>query len=554
MIRKSAIVSMIMIGVMMLSLLQMASNTVSAAGKPPTKTPTSTPTATPVTPTPPGVPGGWRTSGTQIFNPSNQPFLISGVNWYGFETRDKVAHGMWTKDYKYILNQVKQYGFNTVRIPFSNEMWESNPTPSSSKVSACPECSGKKARDILALIINYAGSIGLHVILDNHRSGAGNSAEGNGLWYTSSYPESAWINDWGNIQRWVHGMAQSGDTVMVNYYASDGFPIVMGYDLRNEPHTPSRASYLSGATWGTGDGIDPSVNPNPNPFAPACVATSTCVDWRLAAERAGDRIFGDAAANNWDYPLIFVEGIGMYPSDGGNAANGPYDATWWGGDLQGVNGNSTNPGAPVVFNAGGDAQSLGAPALNQLVYSPHDYGPELFQQSWFNANTCYKSGCGPSSLVDVWYKYWAYINVPGGINPVWPGHPSYPWSNTGHSGYSVAPLYIGEIGTGNDDTDLTSTTRGSQGQWFTDMVNFILSSRNNTPTNDSGIAISNIHHSYWSLNANDAYAILGTNFTGLANPKKIYSYLCYIESGPFAIPFGSGDGQCSSTGVLPAPN
>ena len=554
MARKFNTFSLLVIGVMMSTLLRMPSHTVSAAGKPPTKTPTPTPITTPTATPLPGVPGGWRTSGTQILNPSNQPFLISGVNWYGFETRDKVAHGMWTKDYKYILDEVKGYGFNTVRIPFSNEMWETNPAPSSSKLSACSDCSGKKARDILALIINYAGSIGLHVILDNHRSGAGNSAEANGLWYTSSYPESAWLNDWVNIQRWVHGIAQPGDTIALNYYAADGFPVVIGYDLRNEPHTPSRTAYLDGATWGTGDGIDPAVNPNPNPFAPTCVATSTCNDWRLAAERAGDRIFGDAAAHSWDYPLIFVEGIGMYPSDGGNPATGPYDATWWGGDLQGVNGNSTNPGAPVVFNAGGNSQSLGAPVLNKLVYSPHDYGPALFQQPWFNASTCYRSGCGASSLVDVWYKFWAYTNVPGGINPTWPGHASYPWGNTGHSGYSMAPLYIGEIGTGNADTDLTSTIRGSQGQWFTDMINFVQSSRNNTPVNDSGVAVSNIHFTYWSLNDEDAYAILGASYTGLENPKKVYSYLCYIESGPFAIPFGSGSGQCSSTGALPAPH
>ncbi len=544
---------LLVIGVMMFALLKMPSTPVSAAGKPPTKTPTSTPVTTPTSTPLPGVPGGWRTSGTQILNPSNQPFLISGVNWYGFETRDKVAHGMWTKDYKFILDEVKLYGFNTVRLPFSNEMWESNPAPSASKLSACSDCTGKKARDIMALIINYAGSIGLHVILDNHRSGAGNSAEGNGLWYTSSYPESAWLNDWVNMQRWVHGVAQTGDTIPLNYYAADGFPVVIGFDLRNEPHTPSRTAYLDGATWGTGDGIDPAVNPNPNPFAPACVATSTCVDWRLAAQRAGDRIFGDAAANGWDDPLIFVEGIGQYPSDGGDPANGPYDGTWWGGDLQGVNGNSTNPGAPVVFNAGGTAQSLGAPVLNQLVYSPHDYGPALFQQPWFNANTCYQSGCGASSLVDVWYKFWAYTNVPGGINPTWPGHASYPWSNTGHSGYSIAPLFIGEIGTGNADIDLTSTIRGSQGQWFTDMINFVQSSRNTTPVNDSGIDISNIHFTYWSLNDEDAYAILGAGYTGLENPKKIYSYLCYIESGPLAIPFGSSSGQCSSTGALPAP-
>ena len=534
--------------------LSVPGTNVMAGGKPPTATPAGPTPTSPPTPTPiSGVSGGFKTSGTSILAPSGQPFFISGVNWYGFETRDKVIHGLWTKNYTYILDEVKQYGFNTVRIPFSNEVWEVNPTPSSSKLSACPDCSGKRARDILAMIVNYAGSIGLHVILDNHRSTAGNSAEDNGMWYTSGYPESAWISDWQSVQSWVHGIAQPNDTIQVNYYASDGFPVVIGYDLRNEPHTPSRTNYLDAATWGSGDGIDPAVNPNPNPFAPACVAASTCKDWRLAAERAGDTLLGDAATNGWDLPLIFVEGISTYPSDGGDAANGPYDGTWWGGSLQGVNGNSTNPGAPVVLNAGGNASSLGAPVNDRLVYSPHEYGPSIYQQSWFNSSTCYQSGCSASSLADVWYKFWAYVNVPGGVNPTWPGHASYPWGNTGHTGYTQAPLYMGELGTGNQSTDLNSTTPGSQGQWFTSAVNFIQSSQNKTPANDPGINVTNLHFTYWALNDEDNYSILGANYTGLENPTKVYSFLCFIQAGPLALPHGSGSGQCGSTGPLPTP-
>ena len=493
--------------------------------------------------------GGFSTSGTRILDPGGGEFDVTGINWYGFETRDKVAHGLWTKDYRFILDQVKQYGFNTVRIPFSNEMWETNPLPRSGAVSACPECKGKRARDVMALIVNYAGAIGLHVILDNHRSTAGNSAEGNGLWYTSAYPESSWIRDWLSVQEWVHGIAQTlggPDTVTVNYAASDGFPIVLGYDLRNEPHTPSRKAYLDGATWGTGDGIDPAVNPNPNAFAPACVASSTCRDWRLAAQRAGNRILGAAAERGWDLPLIFVEGIGLYPAPGGTAASGPYDGTWWGGNLLGVNGNSTNPGAPIVLNAGGSAASLGPPVQDKLVYSAHDYGPALFKQSWFNASTCYVSGCSASSLVDVWTKFWAYINL-GQVNPTWPGHASYPWGNTGHVGYSVAPVFVGEFGTANAEADLFSTTRGSQGQWFTDLVHFIQSSFTRTAANDPGVPVANLHFAYWSLNDEDAYALLGANYAGLENPRKEYTFLCAIQRGPLAVP----PPQCGSTGALP---
>jgi hypothetical protein len=37
---------------------------------------------------------------------------------------------MYTKDYTFILNEVKQFGFNTIRLPFSKQMWESDPIPS----------------------------------------------------------------------------------------------------------------------------------------------------------------------------------------------------------------------------------------------------------------------------------------------------------------------------------------------------------------------------------------------------------------------------------------
>jgi endoglucanase len=501
--------------------------------------------------------GGWSTNGVKILDPTGTEFIISGVNWFGFETRDAVAHGLWAQDYKFLLNKIKQYGFNTVRLPYSDEMWRTNPVP---RAGACAECKNKHSRDIMALILNYGGSIGLHFILDNHRSNAGNSAQENGLWYlvagSSNYPESVWIADWLSIQSWLHGNQQtlgSVDTVTVNYLGSDGFPVVIGFDLRNEPHTPSRKAYLEGATWGTGDGIDPNVNPNPNPFAPACIANSVCHDWRLGAERAADTILGDASGRGWDLPLIFVEGIGQYPASGGTAANGPYNGTWWGGDLEGVNGNSTNPGAPVVLNVGGNATALGPAVTNKLVYSAHEYGPNLFKQSWFNPNTCYTAGCGASSLADTWRKFWAYINLPGGVNPLWPGHAAYPWANTGHTAYTQAPIYMGEFGTENTDADLSSTTRGSQGQWFTDAVNFVQSSYTRTASNDSGLAVTSLHWTYWALNANTTTGLLGSDWASLASSRKEYSFLCVIQRGPLAVPPGPGPGQCGSTGPLPAP-
>src|SRR5947209_3096746 len=156
---------------------------------------------------------GWTTSGAQILNPAGGQFVITGITWYGFETTGYVAHGLYAHDYTYIVDEIKQYGYNTIRIPFSNQMWETDPIPNRNTISACLSCKGSHSRDILARIVNYAGLNGLHVILDNHRSEAGNSAEANGLWYTTSrgntYTEGAWINDWVNVQHWLHGTAQS---------------------------------------------------------------------------------------------------------------------------------------------------------------------------------------------------------------------------------------------------------------------------------------------------------------------------------------------------------
>ena len=501
---------------------------------------------------------GWHTSGVQIDNPSGGSFTISGVNWYGFETTSHVAHGLYHVDYTFVVDEIKQYGYNTIRIPFSNEMWQNDPIPNSNTISACPSCKGSHSRDILARIVNYAGSIGLHVILDNHRSEAGNSAEANGLWYTSAYPESAWSNDWVHVMDWVHGIQQTQgatDTVTVNYLASDGFPIVLGFDLRNEPHTVcshSGCNYLGGSTWGTGDGIDPTANPNPNPFAPICVSGSTCHDWRLAAERAGNLVLGEAASHGWDSPLIFVEGISQYPTATGTPANGPYDFYWNGGQLLGINGNAGNPGAPVVLNAGGTSTSLGAPIGNQLVYSAHDYGPSIFAQPWFTSNTCYVSGCSPNSLADLWKNHWAFVDL-GEVNPVWHGHSSYPWSNTGATAYTTTPVWLGEFGTGNTASAVSSTTAGSEGQWFMDLINFVNSSYTQTSSNNPGYPIQNLHWTYWSLNGEDSFALLSSGYNSLSFPTKEYSLLCFDQQGPFAITKGTGSGQCGSTGPLPNP-
>ena len=377
--------------------------------------------------------GYWHTSGNQILDSNGNPVKIAGINWYGFETTDEVAHGLYDQDYHTIINDIASLGYNTIRIPFSNQMVEDPVVPSAISYynSSGPintDLEGLNSLQVLQKIVAYAGQEGLKVILDDHRSEAGNSAEANGLWYTSTYTNQDWINDW---------------VTLATMFAND--PTVIGFDLRNEPHTPAGDAYDQGATWGTGD---PST------------------DVRLAYEAAGDAIL-----NVDPNALIFCEGIGEYPDS--SSATG-YDATWWGGDLQGV------AQYPVVLSSPG-----------HVVYSAHDYGPDEYQQTWFNSSTT------TSSLDAVWNKFWGYIPQDG-----------------------IAPLWVGEFGTGNEAADVSDSTPGSQGQWFSSLVSYIQAN--------------NLDWTYWALNGEDSYGLLDNNYDPTPALAAKQAGLASIES-----PFGS---------------
>jgi endoglucanase len=216
--------------------------------------------------------GYWHTDGRQILDSQNQPVRMTGVNWFGSETANYTPHGLWTRNYKDMLDQIKSLKYNTLRLPYSNQLFDSGSTPNSIDLNKNPDLAGLSGLQVLDKIIGYAGQIGLKVILDRHRPDSGAQSA---LWYTSAYPESRWISDWQMLAR---------------HYA--GNTTVVGADLHNEPHAP--------ACWGCGDQTK---------------------DWRLAAERAGNAVL--SIEPDW---LIVVEGIDSYNGDG----------YWWGGNLQGA--------------------------------------------------------------------------------------------------------------------------------------------------------------------------------------------------------------------------
>lgn len=273
------------------------------------------------------VQGPLHTDKANIVDANGHTVTLAGVNWFGFETGTFAPHGLWATSYQSQLDQMVKAGFNTIRLPYSNELFDDTKnTPNGIDYGQNPDLKGLKGLALMDKIIDAATSRGMMVILDQHRPDQYGQSN---LWYTSKLSEDQWVKDW---------------VMLAGHYKNN--PKVIGADLHNEPHGE--------ATWGDG---------NPK------------TDWRMAAEKAGNAVL--AANPNW---LILVEGIDHFGPDG----------YWWGGDLQGSKAN------PVRLNV-----------PNRLVYSPHDYGPGVYNQNWFMDKSF------PNNMPGIWEKHWAFPKTEG---------------------------------------------------------------------------------------------------------------------------------------------
>src|ERR1700730_7209955 len=51
---------------------------------------------------------------------------LTGINWFGFETSTFSPHGLWIRNWQSMLDQIKQAGFNTIRLPYSNQLFDAS--------------------------------------------------------------------------------------------------------------------------------------------------------------------------------------------------------------------------------------------------------------------------------------------------------------------------------------------------------------------------------------------------------------------------------------------
>jgi chitodextrinase len=340
-----------------------------------------------------------RVQGNRIVDEAGNQVWLTGTNWFGFNASERVFHGLWSGNITEITKSMADRGINIVRVPISTQLlleWRAGTFVSTNvNTSANPELLGMNTLQIFDFWLGLCERYGIKVMLDVHSADADNAGHNYPVWYKGSITPEQFYLAW----EWVTTRYRDNDTVVA-------------MDIKNEPHGSQSESPR--AKW---DGSTDQDN------------------WKHAAETAARRIL----AINPNL-LVLVEGNQIYPKPGVSwSSTGLTDFynTWWGGNLRGVRDHPINLGANQ----------------DQLVYSPHDYGPLVFNQPWF------QTAFDKASLTnDVWRPNWLYIHEDG-----------------------TAPLLIGEWG-GRLGQD------ARQDRWMTALRDLIV---------EYGL-----HQTFWVLNPN----------------------------------------------------
>lgn len=211
-------------------------------------------------------------SGRYLVDACQNRFKLKSVNWYGASDTWQVPIGLDKQPLSHIVGLISQMGFNSVRLPFSNQAIHTTAPINPAHVSANPGLVGKTPLQVLDAVIQGLTDAGIVVILNNHTTSSEwcCNYDDNGLWWTNwTYPQSTaqWQADW---------------VFMTNRYKNNA--LVAGADLRNEVRTMNGNGDLDprSPTWGDHNGND----------------------WRQAATDAGNAVI---QAN--PKMLVIVEGI-----------------------------------------------------------------------------------------------------------------------------------------------------------------------------------------------------------------------------------------------------
>lgn len=314
--------------------------------------------------------------GTNIVDKNGNKVWLTGANWFGFNCRERMLLDSYHSNIVADINMVADKGINVVRMPIATDLlyaWSQGEYPASTDTSYNnADTAGMNSFELFNFMLENFKRVGIKVILDVHSAETDNQGHSHPLWTKGAITEEIFKKAW----VWTADHFKNDDTII-------------GFDLKNEPHTNTGDLKImsQSAIW---DDSDRATN------------------WKRVAQETALEIM-----KVHPNALIFVEGIEIYPKDGlwddetTNTSpwtgNDDYYGNWWGGNLRGVKDYPINLGEHQ----------------KQLVYSPHDYGPLVFEQNWFKGDfaTCDDKTAKSILYNQCWRDNWGYI-MEDGISPL----------------------------------------------------------------------------------------------------------------------------------------
>jgi len=207
-----------------------------------------------------------HTQGRYILDSSGARVKLASVNWYGASDEHFIPGGLDVQHRQDIATTIRRLGFNSVRLPYADEMVRKNPTINPELLAANADLVGSRALDVFHAVVDALTDAGLAVIINNHITRARWCCDGN-------LCDAAWSNDYlgplCTVSQTEDEWVENWETIMRPHVRN---PFVVGVDLRNEVRSP----------WGR----------------------FTWYSWATAAEKAAGRLLH--MQPDW---LIIVEGV-----------------------------------------------------------------------------------------------------------------------------------------------------------------------------------------------------------------------------------------------------
>lgn len=153
------------------------------------------------------------TSGSQIVDSSGASVRMACVGWDGVNGQGGSPAGLDLSGYKQNLDSIAAAGFNCVRMSWSTNALSEMTMPNDINYSLNPELTGLTQLQVQDAIINYAGQIGLKVVLDHWHDTTS----------TGAVAVQSYRNDWTKIaQRYAGNRAIAGYSLNRSPMASLG--------------------------------------------------------------------------------------------------------------------------------------------------------------------------------------------------------------------------------------------------------------------------------------------------------------------------------------------